>query len=311
MEDTYVIIVIYNGMRNNWIQKCFDSIINSTIPVKIIAIDNNSSDNSVVFIKENYPEVYLIENKENKGFGGANNQGLKYALENGAEYFFLLNQDAWVDSNTIENLVKISEVDSDFGVVSPIHLNGKGDALDYNFSNYIVPSSCKELYSDFVLNQTKPKIYESGFICAAAWLLTKKCVEKVGGFSPTFFHYAEDDNYIHRLKYKGLKIGVYPKVFIYHDREGRDNSIYFNPSISNERKLLLEFSNPNHSLNHKKELNIIRNKIIKNTLLFNFKEVDRLKKQKDLISKTFQQSIHNLTLSKEDKSYIFLDFNIL
>lgn len=46
-NNVFMIVVIYNGMRNNWIQKCFDSIINSTIPVKIIAIDNNSSDNSV------------------------------------------------------------------------------------------------------------------------------------------------------------------------------------------------------------------------------------------------------------------------
>ncbi|WP_322971830.1 glycosyltransferase family 2 protein [Faecalibacter sp. LW9] len=307
----HCIIVIYNGMRHNWIKKCFDSVLSSSIPVNIIAIDNNSTDDSVKYIKENYPTVHLIENKVNKGFGGANNQGLKYALENGGEYFFLLNQDAWVDPNTIEELVKISSLYPGYGVISPIHLNGKGDALDYNFSNYIKPDKCKNLYSDFVLNKIEDKVYESDFICAAAWLVSKKCLEVVGGFNPTFFHYGEDDNYVHRLKFKNLKIGVYPKVFIYHDREGRDNSQYFNPSISNERKLLLEFSNPNHSLNHKKELNIIRNKIIKNTLLFNFKEVDRLKKQKDLISKTFQQSIHNLTLSKEDKSYIFLDFNIL
>lgn len=294
-------------MRKDWIQKCFDSIINSTIPVKIIAIDNNSSDNSVEFIKKNYPEVYLIENKENKGFGGANNQGLKYALENGAEYFFLLNQDAWVDSNTIENLVKISKVDSDFGVVSPIHLNGNGNALDYNFSNYVVPNNCENLYSDLALNKVENKIYESEFICAAAWLLTKKCLEKVGGFSPTFFHYAEDDNYIHRLKYKGLKIGVYPKVFIYHDREGRDNSKFFNSKVSHERKLLLEFSNPNHLININRDLKVIRNKVLKNILLFNFKEVERLKQQRKLIEETFQLTLDNLKLSKEDKFFIFLD----
>ena len=305
----FSIIVIYNGMRNDWIQKCFDSIINSTIPVKIIAIDNNSSDNSVEFIKENYPEVYLIENKENKGFGGANNQGLKYALENGAEYFFLLNQDAWVDSNTIENLVKISKVDSDFGVVSPIHLNGKGNALDYNFSNYVVPNNCENLYSDLALNKVENKIYESGFICAAAWLLTKKSIEKVGGFSPTFFHYAEDDNYIHRLKYKGLKIGVYPKVFIYHDREGRDNSKFFNSKVSNERKLLLKFSNPNHLNDINRDLKILQNKILKNIFLFNFQEVKRLKKQKNLINKTYQSTIQNLEKSKQNKLYIFLEYN--
>ena len=84
----FVIVVIYNGFKNNWIQKCFDSIINSTLPCQIVAIDNNSSDESVAFIKSNYSNVHLIENKENKGFGGANNQGLKYHLNQFCLYSF-------------------------------------------------------------------------------------------------------------------------------------------------------------------------------------------------------------------------------
>lgn len=302
----YVIVVIYNGLRNNWIQKCFDSIINSTIPCQIVAIDNNSSDESVAFIKSNYSNVHLIENKENKGFGGANNQGLKYALDNGGEYFFLLNQDAWVDPNTIEELVNISISHPEFGIISPIHLNGKGNALDFNFSNYIAPNRCKSLYSDFVLNRTTYKIYEANFICAAAWMMTKKCLEKVGGFSPTFFHYGEDDNYVHRLKFKNLKIGVYPKVFIYHDREERDNSKYFNLTASRERILLLEYSNPNKKITYKNDLIILRNKIIKNLLLFKFYEVKNLQKEKKIIEKVYQLSASNSILSQEDKKFVFL-----
>ncbi|WP_353165060.1 glycosyltransferase family 2 protein [Empedobacter brevis] len=302
----FSIIVIYNGMRNDWIKKCFDSLQTSVTPVRIVAIDNNSNDNSVAYIKENYPDVYLIENIENKGFGGANNQGLKYALENEGEYFFLLNQDAWINPDTISELVRISKNNSEYGIISPIHLNGKGNALDYNFSNYINPNRCKNLYSDFVINNVEEKIYESEFICAASWLMTKTCLEKVGGFNPTFFHYAEDDNYVHRLEYKMLKIGVYPKVFIYHDREKRDNSKFFNPQISKERGLLLEYSNPNIVIDYKKELTILYNKLIKNVLLLNFKEVKRLKQQKKLIEKTHQLTYKNLLLTKENKSFIFL-----
>src|SRR5690606_5946888 len=163
--------------------------------------------------------VILLENTDNRGFGGANNQGLKYALKHGGEYFILLNQDAYVKQNTIEELVKQSVKNHDFGIISPIHLNGDGTALDYTFSEYISPSSCKMLYSDFVINKVKDKIYLSNFICAACWLLSRKTLEIVGGFNPVFFHYAEDDNYIHRLHFKSLKIGVYPKAIIFHDRE--------------------------------------------------------------------------------------------
>ena len=64
-------------MQRNWIEKCFSSIRNSSVPVKIIAIDNKSSDNSVEYIQENFPETILLESEKNLGFGGANNIGLK------------------------------------------------------------------------------------------------------------------------------------------------------------------------------------------------------------------------------------------
>jgi len=294
-------------MRNNWIQKCFDSIINSSIPCQIVAIDNNSSDESVEYIKKTYPNVHLIINEENKGFGGANNQGLKYAKENGGEYFFLLNQDAWVDPNTIEELVKISLLYPDYGVISPIHLNGKGDALDYNFSNYIKPDKCKNLYSDFVLNKIDDKVYESDFICAAAWLVSKKCLEKVGGFNPTFFHYSEDDNYIHRLKYKGLKIGVYPKLFIYHDRENRDNSSFFNNEAIKERALLVKYSNPNVQNNFKKERHVFTNKILKHIIFGNFKEAKRVFKERQKLIEIYNLTNENLDKSKSNSKYIFIN----
>lgn len=136
--------------------------------------------------------------------------------------------------------------------------------------------------------------------------MTKKCLENVGGFSPTFFHYGEDDNYVHRLKFKNLKIGVYPKVFIYHDREERDNSKYFNPTASRERKLLLEYSNPNKKNTYKNDLTILRNKIIKNLLLIKFKEVKNLQKEKKLIKKMHQLSASNSILSQENKKFVFL-----
>ncbi|MNK18134.1 N-acetylglucosaminyl-diphospho-decaprenol L-rhamnosyltransferase [compost metagenome] len=303
----FVIVIIYNGMRNDWIQKCFSSIIASNTSVEIIAVDNNSSDESVQFIKNNFPKTILVESNVNLGFGGANNLGLKYALKQGGEYFLLLNQDARVQKNTIENLVNISIQNTEYGVISPIHLNGDGSALDFNFSNYISPNKCKNLYSDFALRKVENKLYESNFICAAAWLVTKDCLEKVGGFNPSFFHYAEDDNYIHRLKFKGLKIGVYPDSFIYHDREQRDNSKHFNKEVIRERDLLLQFSNPNSSIDFRQKIKIINNKIIKNTLLLNPKEINRLKTEKKTLTKIYNSTFNNLKLSKEDKKYIFIN----
>ncbi|MBK5721754.1 glycosyltransferase family 2 protein [Dysgonomonas sp. Marseille-P4677] len=227
-----VIVVTYNGMK--WYKKCFDSLIESTIPLETIIIDNNSSDGSTQFIKESYPEFKLIENDTNLGFGKANNIGLKYAVEQDADYVFLLNQDAWVKSDTIEKLMNMMEINPQYGILSPIHLNGSEDKLDHNFSINIEPNSCPLLYSDYVVKgASEDKIYPTSFVCAAIWMISKNCLLKVGAFDPIFPHYGEDNNYIERVKYHGLKIGIYPKVKAIHDRQHRENNIpNFNQQVN-------------------------------------------------------------------------------
>ena len=90
----FVIIVTYKG--NQWYERCFTSLRNSEYPVQTIVIDNASNDGTVEYIRENFPEIYLIESEENLGFGRANNIGMRYALDHGCDYVFLLNQDAWI-----------------------------------------------------------------------------------------------------------------------------------------------------------------------------------------------------------------------
>lgn len=294
-------------MERDWIQKCFSSLQKSTVPVNIIAINNNSSDNSAAYIKKHYPNVFLINNDTNKGFGGANNQGLKKALELGGEYFFLLNQDAWVDEDTIENLTLQSKNNPEYGIISPLHFNGRADALDYNFSQYITPNMCKNLYSDFVLGSVKSEIYESGFICAAAWLLTKDSLKKVGGFSPTFYHYGEDDNYIHRLKFKKLKIGVLPTVRIYHDREKREGGLLKNYDFNRKKSILLNHSNPLLNLNIKKEIFNLSIKIaIRKLLLSPLSKIKYLEFENKVLKEFKPVLEENMQLSISEKEYLFL-----
>lgn len=116
-----VVIVSYNF--EPWIDKCLPSVLASSIPTTIMVIDNYSSDNTVARIQQDYPQVLLIENKENLGFGKANNVGLTYALKNNYNYAFLLNQDAWIEKQMLEKLIVASEANPNFGIISPVHLS--------------------------------------------------------------------------------------------------------------------------------------------------------------------------------------------
>ena len=212
----YSIIVTYNGEK--WIEKCLTSLNRSTIKTEILVIDNDSSDTTLSIIESKFPTISLAKLSTNIGFGQANNIGLKRAIENGADNILLINQDAYVSDTTIERLVEIQNSYPEFGVLSPIHLNGSGTALDSGFATYASPQfGCYEFLSDSYLNKLK-NIYETQFVNAACWLISAGCVKKIGGFDPLFFHYGEDENYVQRVLFHGYKIGICTETSILHDR---------------------------------------------------------------------------------------------
>lgn len=210
------IIVTYNGSK--WIKRCIDSIQLSNRSTDVFVVDNGSVDDTV-FLLKSYPGIILYESKTNLGFGQANNIGMRYAVENSYDYVFLLNQDAWTENDTLSTLMSISISDKEYGILSPLHYYSDQKSLEYNFSVQFSPWFCKDIISDYVTkNQNEMKnIYPLNFINAAAWLIPKKTLETVGGFDPLFFHYGEDNNYCHRVKYHGFKIGIVPFAKIYHD----------------------------------------------------------------------------------------------
>jgi GT2 family glycosyltransferase len=174
---------------------------------------------------------------------------MSYALKQGADYVFLLNQDAYLEKETIEKLIEVHKKNQNFGILSPIHLNGKGDRLDQNFSHYVNYNANPDFYSDFILKKTLPDVYEVPFVNAAGWLISKNCLETVGGFDPVFFHYGEDDNYCQRVLFHGLKIGIVPQVYLKHDRETRifkqDQAGEKGTFSKQERALKLKYANIN------------------------------------------------------------------
>jgi len=239
------IIVTYNA--SPWINKCLNSLLNGSVKTDIVVVDNNSRDSTVELVQE-YKTVKLIQNNKNIGFGQANNIGFEWALKNRAKYVFLLNQDAWVEQNTIEELVKIAELNLDYGVISPFHFNASKDKIDYNFFQFTSENSdeSRKMYSDIFLGNHKKTPYNIDFINAAAWLVPCRCLKKVGGFSKLFHHYGEDENFISRVKFHKFKVGVVPSTIIFHDRENRWESVNDLSESCEEKKryLLLRLTDP-------------------------------------------------------------------
>ncbi|CAN5685742.1 glycosyltransferase family 2 protein [soil metagenome] len=216
----FVVIVTYNG--RTWIEKCLNSLKASSTPIEIIVIDNGSNDGTQEIIKQ-YTEIDFIQSEENLGFGKANNKGIQIAINKEADYIFLLNQDAWIETNTITVLLEVAKRNPGYGVISPVHLNGNYTGMDFNFSKQLAPDTCPSFYSDLYVQNLKP-LYEIKFVNAAAWLISASCIKKIGLFEPMFFLYGEDNNFLQRVEYHSLKAGVTPLCTICHDREIRQGN---------------------------------------------------------------------------------------
>lgn len=227
-----VIVVTYNAI--NWTERCFGSLYKSTLRPDVFVIDNGSTDGTQAFVKKHYPDVIFHQSDHNLGFGKANNLGLQYALDYDYEYVYLLNQDAWVMPDTFERLVFISKQYPEYGILSPFQMNADMVHIDRNFfANVMVYESNPEISSD-MYNQKLQDLYPVSGVMAAHWFLPIGTIKKVGGFSPTFPHYAEDGNYIDRVHFWGLKVGVVPSLRVVHDRGRRKDS--------DEKKMYLDYT---------------------------------------------------------------------
>lgn len=244
----FIVIVSFNGSR--YIKKCLQTVGDG---FNVIVVDNCSTDETREVCRE-FSLFELITLSSNIGFGQANNIGINKALSEGAEYVFLLNQDAYLEKDCVEKLIEVHKINRDYGILSPVHLTGKGDELDYNFDCYLDNIYNSKWKLDLLLGTVKD-VYALPFVNAAGWLIPRATLEKVGLFDPMFFHYGEDDNYCQRVRYHGLKIGVVPEARLLHDREGRIN-VLRNQNVI-ERRLKIELGNINMEYNlAKKKYNL-------------------------------------------------------
>ncbi len=239
MARVLAIVVTYNAMK--WVDGCLGSLFDSSERPDVLVVDNGSTDGTRDYVRNRYPRAELVLCEGNPGFGAANNIGLRLAAERGSEFVYLLNQDAWVFPDTIGTLVRAMRMRPDFGILSPVQKNA-AEGLDRQFERkcgrYLsatasVSADSTTTHSAAVASAAAAsttataaiaggaEAVEVPFVMAAHWLMSVETIRRVGGFSPAFRQYGEDDNYIDRLHYNGLRCGVVPAAAAVHDRSSR------------------------------------------------------------------------------------------
>jgi GT2 family glycosyltransferase len=221
MNKISIIIPNYNGI--SFLRECLDSIKNQNILNEIIIIDNASHDESVLFITQNYPEIILIQNKENLGFSKAVNQGIEASSE---EYLFLLNNDVELEEDCIKNLIKcIDENENIFAVSSKMIQYHDRNKIDDAGDEYTILGWTKKVgYGNPQEKYNKNR--ETFSACAGAAIYRKSILDEIGYFDENFFAYLEDIDLSYRARIHGYLIKYCPEAIVYHIGSGTTGSRY-------------------------------------------------------------------------------------
>jgi len=201
-----VIIVNYNGLK--FLKECFESLHRSLqgIAYEIVVIDNNSPDASCDFISQNYPEVVLIQSKDNLGFGKGNNAAVEHAK---GEYLLLINNDTIVLDNLLP-VLNIIKQDSSIGAAGIKMLDGNGNYLQ-GVGNFPKPGNLFRIKNislmgpEFKTGNFSKERYEVDWLGGSFLMMPKKAYREIGGFDKDYFMYVEDVDFSKKLALKGYK----------------------------------------------------------------------------------------------------------
>lgn len=229
-----VVIVSYNTA--DLLRACLASLVTQPERLEVIVVDNASTDDSARVVSQEFPDAILIRNRQNVGFGAANNQGFARST---AEYILMLNSDCEIPvpdhgGGALEALVRTLETQPDVGVVAPRLENGDGtvqqsanwseptlltELLEYTLLNRVLyrllPSTRypgKRLLSQVELKQP----HDVADLLGACLLFRRSLLEKVGPFDERFFLFLEETDFNRRVRQAGLSLRYQPETTVIH-----------------------------------------------------------------------------------------------
>jgi len=222
-------IVIVNYNVAYFLEHCLYSVRNAckNIQAEVFVVDNNSVDNSLAMLKEKFPEVILIANKDNVGFSKANNQAMR--LSSG-EYILLLNPDTVVEEDTFEKCIDFMDSHHDAGGLGVKMIDGGGKFLPESKRGFpsIWVSFCKmsgltklfphsKKYAGYYMGHLSENETNQVDILAGAYMLMRReCLDKVGLLDEDYFMYGEDIDLSYRITKGGYKNYYFPEARIIH-----------------------------------------------------------------------------------------------
>lgn len=238
MKDIAIVILNWNG--KHFLERFLPSVVLHSEDAKIILADNASTDDSIEFVKINYPEIEIVVNSENKGFAGGYNTALKQIK---SKYYLLLNSDIEVTTNWLSPLYEAIQNPTVAGCQPKVlsyqeksmfeHAGASGGYLDRDYFPFCRGRIFDRFEHDEGQYDGETEIF---WATGAALLIRSDIFHEVGGFDEAFFAHMEEIDLCWRIKKLGYTFKVCPKSSIFH--VGGGTLPYLSP-----RKTYLNFRN--------------------------------------------------------------------
>jgi GT2 family glycosyltransferase len=240
----YIIILNWNGCEDTL--ACLASLREVSYPnYRVLLVDNASEDGSVQAVREGYEQVEVLQNTENLGFAQGNNVGLKVAVEAGADYALLLNNDTVVAPGFLDDLIGTAEADPHMGMAGPTiyyfdrpqTIWSAGGAIDWKHGStrmlHLDEEDCGQLGS-----QPRPV----DFVTGCALLVKAEVIRQVGLLDARFFAYYEETEWAVRASRAGFHILHIPRARIWHkiSAQARETSPLVHYYMTRNRLLFLK-----------------------------------------------------------------------
>jgi GT2 family glycosyltransferase len=219
MKDIELFIILVNWNKPQLTLSCVESLKKSSfISYKIVIVDNGSVDNSLEILNFESPDYHLIISDKNLGYTGGNNLGIKFALENNADYILLLNNDTLVESDTLEILIKTISLDNNIGIVQPkIYCYPEKNIIwcgPTHLDKFLLRPKLLGYNKDGIdLFNTKINL---SYAVGCATLIRKEVFLKIGLLDDDYFAVCEDVDFGIRATNAGYQIIYVPDSVIYH-----------------------------------------------------------------------------------------------
>ena len=219
MPDVSVVVVTYDALP--WVERSLESVRGH----ETIVVDNGSSDGTVAFVRERFPEATVLE-QGNRGLGAGWNLGMRHAR---GEWFLILNADAWLTEGSLERLVEFAESRPDAAVVGPRLLNLDGSlqrsvrgfptvwrlATEYLFLRKLAPRS-QALNAFYAGGFRHDEVREAEFLMGACMLVRRAAVDQVGELDQDFFLFSEETDWHYRFRRAGWQVLFFPGAECVH-----------------------------------------------------------------------------------------------